>query len=102
MTATADLSPDVAPPAGADYVGPWERDEPLHSRVIFGPGHRVIDTDITVRAGACQWADGTLETGIGQPVVTLLSTYDLNSDQARELAAALLEVAAQVDGWVNL
>lgn len=91
----------AAPPPGADHVGQWENDEPMHSGVILGTAQRIIDTDITVHASACQWADGTLETGIGQPTVTLMGVYDINSDQARELASALLQVAAQVDGWAG-
>ncbi|MGD1282178.1 hypothetical protein ACKUUI_01675 [Mycobacterium seoulense] len=28
------------------------------------------------------------------------AAFDLNSDQARELAAALLQTAGEIDGWV--
>ena len=54
---------------------------------------------------AVQWADGTIDDGqIEGPNVYVYDLGEggpLNSDQARELAAALMEAAAELDRWAQ-
>jgi hypothetical protein len=70
--------------------------------VILGADRKVTDHRLTVSPSAVQWADGTIDNGAIEPpqifVFNLGESDPLNSDQARELAAVLLEVAAQLDG----
>jgi len=54
---------------------------------------------------AFQWSDGTLDDGdmLSAPGIAIHDVdagRPLNSDQARELAAALLEAAVEFDSWV--
>jgi hypothetical protein len=80
----------------------WESNPP--ERVILGPERRVTDTDITISTSAIQLADGWIATEDDDnetPHARIYGYDDLNSDQARELASALLEAAAELDGWVT-
>jgi hypothetical protein len=81
---------------GAGHVLAKEERRPW--RVIHGAARTITDYDGEIRLLATQYSDGTL-ADIGIQVFT--ADDDLNSDQARELAAALLEAAAQVDGLVT-
>lgn len=92
----------IAPPSGVHKVDNWQDDDPQPYRVFFGADRKVTDHKLTVSPSAVQWADGTVDEGrIEEPRIYVLDLdwNPLNSDQARELAAALLEAAAEVDGW---
>jgi hypothetical protein len=103
-TATAIL--DVPLPAGADFGDAWEGGSAY--RAITGPILGITDSDVIVWASAIQKADGNIDTDVGNetPAVCIDEWDDtqghvlrVNSDQARELAAALLEAASVLDGW---
>ncbi len=102
-----DGSIDVAPPAGADLVGRWEdtTDGQQPYRSVFGRDRLVTDSEVRVYAFAIQLADGSTDLfadpgGVNVAYGESIGLGQLNSDQARELAAALLECAAELDGWV--
>jgi hypothetical protein len=103
-TAPTDPHPDVEPLQGSEFVGTWELD-PLPYRVVFGFDRTVTDHNVRVYASAVQLADGTVDSSLieGPSVYVASGENDglepLNSDQARELASALLEAAAEIDGW---
>jgi hypothetical protein len=70
--------------------------------VVLGIPHTVTDSDVTLSTSCIQHLDGRIDDGSGDecPRVYIDQPVELNSDQARELAALLLELAAQIDGWV--
>lgn len=101
-TTIDNRAPDVPLPHGFTAVCEWElgrimsEDETRQWRLIYGPDRTITDCDgsgVTLRA--TQYSDGALDD-IGIQVWT--GDDDLNSDQVRELAAALLEAAAELDG----
>jgi hypothetical protein len=100
MTTTNPI-PDVPLPTGATVADSWESD-PGH-RVIMGATRGVTDYDVVVWTSAVQYTDGALDDGgDSEPPSVHVNFGDsrgMNSDQARELAAALLEAAAEIDGW---
>ena len=59
----------------------------------------VTDHDAYVELRALQYADGSVADF--ELFVYDRSDNGINSDQARELAAALLEAAAELDGWAG-
>jgi hypothetical protein len=94
--------PDVPLPAGAEFGDEWDPDD-LH-RVVVGAERHVTDTDVVAWTSAIQFADGSIDDGSRSqsPQVNLGGNDDeLNSDQARELATALLEAASEIDGWAG-
>jgi hypothetical protein len=99
-------SSDVTLPPGVARVNHWEPEgDQAHYRFIVGPTRRVTDHSIRVSVHAFQWSDGTLDDGdiLSAPGIAIHDAdacAPLNSDQARELAAALLEAAAEFDSWV--
>lgn len=102
-SATNHLDVPLPDGAQADAWEPGRRlseDETRAWRLIYSRSHTVTDHDAYVRIRAIQYDDGVLDD-----VEILASGADsdgpLNSDQARELAAALLETAAEVDRWVG-
>jgi hypothetical protein len=90
---SATNSHDVRLPAGA-HADVWEPDGAQHVRLIYGALRPVTDHEAWVQAGALQHDDGRIE----EPRV-ILGDHDLNSDQARELASALLETAVEIEAW---
>jgi hypothetical protein len=100
---TTSTIPPVPLPTGATTVDDWQHDDPQPYRVILGADRKVTDHKLTVSPSAVQWGDGSVDDGrIEVPHVYVYDVDEgnpLNSDQARELAAALLEAAAEVDGW---
>jgi hypothetical protein len=100
-TTTTSPRPDVPLPPGVTGVDDWQADERQPYRVVFGEYRGVTDHPICVSTAAVQWADGSLDDGqIEAPNMVLLGDErSLNSDQARELAAALLAAAAELDRW---
>jgi hypothetical protein len=105
MTTATNPHPDVALPDGAHTLATWEDDDPQPYRVIEGADRKITDHRLTVSPSAVQWADGSVDDGrIEGPHIYVFNLGEgdpLNSDQARELAAVLLETAAQLDGWVQ-
>jgi hypothetical protein len=107
-TTTVQINPypDIRPPSGATTVDDWQSFDPQPYRVVIGADRTVTDHVARVSPSAIQWADGSID-GHGEIelphvyVFGLDETGPLNSDQARELAAALLETAAEIDGWVS-
>ncbi|MGD1237506.1 hypothetical protein [Mycobacterium seoulense] len=95
--------PDVPLPVGADPVL-WEWDGDPPHRAVFGADRGVTDHRVRVYTMAIQLADGRIDDGEPPSVVVCDGQHqamaDLNSDQARELAAALLQTAGEIDGWV--
>lgn len=106
MTTTTKPPADVPLPAGADWpdegIG-WEPDDPQAYRVIYGVTRGVAGHDLLVQTSALQYADGSINTTDDPPRVSLDIHDDdgLTSAQARELAAALVEAADELDGWVT-
>jgi hypothetical protein len=104
MTTTATTITEPVPlPIGARTFDTWQDDDPQPYRVILGAYRRVTDHKVLVSPSAVQWADGSVDDGrIEAPQVYIFELGEsapLNSDQARELAAALLEAADEIDGW---
>jgi hypothetical protein len=76
-------------------------------RFVIFADRTVTDHPVRVSMHAFQWADGSLADGTGAegngveaPEIALIeaSIQPLNSDQARELAAALPAAADELDG----
>ncbi|MDC9015132.1 hypothetical protein [Mycobacterium marinum] len=95
---TTNPHPDIPLPSGAEYVGPWDCDG---YRDISGPDRAVTDHKVRVNTLCLQASDGTVSE-------LWVRCYErdaepeelvLNSDQARELSAALLSAADELDGW---
>ncbi|WP_156660733.1 hypothetical protein [Mycobacterium sp. 852002-10029_SCH5224772] len=96
------------PPPGFDAPHQWEpgrvlcEDETREWRLIYyTPRHLVTDHDASVSLRAIQYSDGSLDDEIEVIVGGADSDGPLNSDQARELAAALLDAAAELDRWTD-
>ncbi len=98
---------DVTLPAGVARINAWEPEgDQAHYRFIVGATRTVTDHPIHVSVHAFQWSDGTLDDGdiLSPPGIAIHNAdacVPLTSDQARELAAALLEAAAEFDSWVG-
>jgi hypothetical protein len=91
--------PDVPLPAGATHADSWD---PEGCRIIGGPDRGITDTDVSIWTSAFQRLDGHIDLepeATEGPRVHIQGDVDLNSDQARELAAVLLETAAELDRW---
>jgi hypothetical protein len=100
MTAATNPIPDVPLPAGAVFGDDWEGDGP--ERVITGPERGITDGDVYVWTAAIQRADGRISAAPEPPglhIVGYVSDMPLNRDQARKLAAVLLEAADELDRW---
>jgi hypothetical protein len=105
-TTTAHSYLDVPLPAGVAAVFDWRPNDPLSYRVVLGAVRGVTDHNVVVHTSAIQFADGRIDDGgIVAPSVTIShACFDgrgLSSTQARELAARLLEAAAELDGWIE-
>src|SRR5271166_6481833 len=99
MGGTPDCYPDLPLPTGAAAAGSWQPNDPLAYRVVLGEDRGVTDHNVVVHTVAVQFADGRIEDGRIK-AATVYSGRGLTSAQARELAAALLEAADQLDGWI--
>jgi hypothetical protein len=105
MTTTTNPYPDVPLPAGAiaddDAWTLWENE----ARVFHGPDRVVLngaaEVIAEVRTTGVQYADGSVDNGEDPPTIDICLNLpgDLTAAEARELAAALLEAAAELDGW---
>jgi hypothetical protein len=90
---------DVPLPPGAVFADIWKGHDP--ERVVSGPRRGITDADVVVWTTSIQRADGRISTEPEPPLVHISRGVELNSDQARELAALLLEIAAQMDRWTR-
>ena len=86
-------------PAGAIDVGAWYDLDAEPARYFTGM-RRVIardnkDHDTLVLVDGTQWADGRIERIIS------MDDDNLTVEQARTLAAALIEAADEVDRWAE-
>jgi len=108
-TAATSPYPDVPVPAGADKVYDWDDPSTSEAYRFFQGRVRTItadDTknrpwseDITVCVEGTQDPDGTINRDIN--VHQLHHDDPITANQARQLAAALLEAAAELDRWVT-
>jgi hypothetical protein len=94
---TRDQQPEIPLPAGVDEVGQWQPGAVPH-RVLFGATRRV--DHVTVDSSAHQRSDGRIDTAL----VHLDAHLDerLSGAQARQVAAALLNAADDIDEWQKL
>jgi hypothetical protein len=90
--------PNVPLPSGAVRADVWEGTDP--ERVVRGRDLGITDSDVTIWTTAIQRADGRISDGPEPPFVHIDGAVELNTDQCRELAAVLLGLAAELDGWV--
>jgi hypothetical protein len=107
MTTTTNPVPDVPLPAGAVADdGAWALWD-NECRMFRGPDRVVLkgaaEIVAEVRTTGMQVPDGNVDNGEDAPTIDIYMAIpgDLTSAQVRELAAVLLEAAAQVDGWVT-
>lgn len=95
--------PDVTAPLGAE-ADVWQGTAPRQFRDVYTVRHVLNNTGDPLRspivtADAVQWSNGWI--GRASVTIDFPAETELTSDQARELAAALLEAAAEVDQWVG-
>ena len=104
---TATNPRDVPLPAGAeaddDSWAFWDNEFRIFhgaDRIVLGAAGEKISE---VRTGGIQLPDGSIDTRECPPSIDVYVLTDdgLTSDQARELAAALLEAAAELDRWTH-
>jgi hypothetical protein len=97
-----DPYPDIAPPAGAT-ADVWKGTPP--ERIVYGASRGIPDYEVNVWTSANQFADGTLDDGSRSEPPTVHrevgASTGMNSDQAKILAAVLLEAADEIDGWAS-
>ncbi|BCI89368.1 hypothetical protein PJK45_20610 [Mycobacterium kansasii] len=102
MTTT---TPDVPLPPGAVFANLWEdatTDRP-YRRITSEVRSIEGNTNVLVWVEAIQYGDGSLDqSAIDRPSVQIEANQEaLSSRQARELAAALLTAADELDGWAK-
>jgi hypothetical protein len=105
MNNTTNPISDVPLPAGADEsAGDWMKaDEfyPLPYRVAYCHLREIGGEHLRVEGSAIQLADGRVVGAVEPPNVDIVWSPEMfNTAVARKLAAALIEVADQLDGWV--
>jgi hypothetical protein len=96
-TTSADPFANVPYPAGAVRAYDWiDIDTPNPSRYWAGTSLRVGDAEIAI--DGTQWADGRVERRL-----TMHADTDLGmpTDAARNIAAALIAAANEVDGMTS-
>jgi hypothetical protein len=89
-------------PDGAE-ADDWQDDVPQPYRILFGVLRNTDGVEhTTVQATAVQYADGRIDDGsVLEAPHVYLGDDALSSSQARELAAALIATADEVDGWAS-
>jgi hypothetical protein len=102
MPTTTNPYPNVPSPAGAKTVYDWyDVDTPGASRYYSGSFWKIERTD-----GFCDYfcvcVDGTQRhDGVVTERQVVLDDVNLTPGQARELASALLDAAAEMDEWAG-
>ncbi|KUI27747.1 hypothetical protein AU194_21875 [Mycobacterium sp. GA-2829] len=82
----------------------WQDDEGRPYRIFSGRDRRVSGVEGVIGTSAVQYSDGTIEASQDDgPHIWLGIAVNeaINSSQARQLAALLLETADEVDQWVE-
>jgi hypothetical protein len=95
--------PNTPLPAGAVCNDDWQPMTRHAYRWIHSPNRGITGHPAIVWSSAIQWADGSIDDGrIEAPCISVDITWEegLSTEQARELAAALVESADEIDGWV--
>jgi hypothetical protein len=102
MTTT---QPPALPAGATAEPNEWLEGRAQPYRIIYARDRRITDHRRALSPSALQWDDGTIDGGNVEPpgiyVYGLDESAPLKSDQARELATALLETADEIDGWVR-
>jgi hypothetical protein len=102
--------PSTTPPPGTEVAYPWQDDHIAGQqpyRTVCGVDRHITDHDATVYPAVVQLADGTIQDDHeSSPGIYVCQSgrdalHKLNVDQARELAAALLDCVAELDRWVQ-
>ena len=106
-TTTTNPYPDVPLPNGAmPGSGDWWYFN-NEFRAVHGQERKISGTDVWVQASAIQLPDGSLDDADGPsgstPGISVQSHWEdnLSSSQARQLAAAILASADELDGWTR-
>lgn len=97
---TAAFVGPVPLPAGAESAGAWEDFGSQPWRVIWGP-ERFITDEVNVASCACQYADGSLDSGDRDGPSVFIGGYRVPVDRARVMVAALQECLDEIDGWAG-
>ena len=100
MTTSTTHHPAVPLPAGAEFGSDWEDASADHIawRVVHSAELHVDGCGATVYASAVQYEDGTIDQGRDAPEVKVVDVHHddgLTAEQARALAARLVEAAAE-------
>ncbi len=106
MTITStkpDLADEVTPPAGAQGDA-WQHNNGQSYRIIYGTARGVADRpDISLSPAAVQFANGTVDNGDQLEPAVVYVDFDgergLTASDARALATALVDAAADLDRW---
>jgi hypothetical protein len=96
----AEMIGPVDLPARMAIFDIWQEGDPQPYRVILGKYRTIPGHAARVSTAAIQFADGSIDDGrLEPPNITLYDVQDerLSSDDARELAAVLLEAADELD-----
>lgn len=103
--------PSVPLPPGACCLDGWQDtdDGTRHYRIIAGQDRWVADRDTVIGSTAIQFSDGQIDDGqiIETPKLWVGSEgighrdWHMSTTHARELAAALVQAADEIDGWVQ-
>jgi hypothetical protein len=105
QTTTTNPYPDVVTAPGAATSTAGADDDPQPYRIILGADRSIVDHPLEVRTSSVRWADATVDDGRIEPppvwVYDVGESKPLNSDQARELASALLQAAHEIDRWMG-
>jgi hypothetical protein len=102
----AGMVGEVALPSGATLADNWQENDPQPHRVIFGASWTISDGQTCVLTDAIQFADGSIDIAGSPPSIAISyaktdTGIRLDSAGTRELAAALIEAADELDGWTR-
>jgi hypothetical protein len=99
-TTAAHCHPNVPLLSDVVAASEWQPNDPLPYRIILGEDRGITNHKMAVHTVAIQFADGRIAAGRIRAAI-VYSGQGLSSTQARELAAALLEAADQLDRWIE-
>ena len=104
MKSTHTIKPDNVGLPEAAQADPWQDNNGQRFRVIYGTCRGITDRpDVILFPSAVQLADGTVDNGdsVEPPVlyIEVQAERGLTAVQARALATALVNAAAQLDRW---
>lgn len=102
-TATTNSYPHIQVPPGADFADDWQ---PQGYRIVYGC-RREVGGGIEVSASVAQLADGTINRSSEKydpPLVhvdAIGGDFELTTEQAREMAGAIVDTVNELDGWTG-